>query len=58
VVGKISSVGESLELRAPVALAMVRREAEPGSEVEIRWSGGSAVAQLRELPLVGGAPDS
>jgi len=51
VVGLISSVGESLELRAPVALATVRREVEPGTEVEIRWAGGSATAEVRQLPL-------
>jgi folate-binding protein YgfZ len=50
-VGRITSVGESLELRAPVALATVRREVEPGTEVEIRWPGGSATAEVRELPL-------
>ncbi|HSM01886.1 MAG TPA: glycine cleavage T C-terminal barrel domain-containing protein [Acidimicrobiia bacterium] len=50
-VGTITSVGESMELRAPVALAMVRREVEPGSGVEIRWAGGSASAEVRNLPL-------
>ncbi|MFQ5948828.1 MAG: YgfZ/GcvT domain-containing protein, partial [Acidimicrobiia bacterium] len=51
VVGTISSVAESLELRAPVALGLVRREVEPGDEVEVRWGGGSARAQVRRLPL-------
>ena len=51
-VGAVSSVGESLRLRAPVALALVRREIEPGAEVEIRWPGGSAAAEVRALPLV------
>lgn len=50
-VGTLSSVGESLELRAPVALAMVRREVEPGALVEVRWEGGSAEAEVRHLPL-------
>ena len=50
-VGAISSVGESLELRAPVALALVRREVEPGAAVEVRWSTGSAPGTVRELPL-------
>lgn len=50
-VGELSSVGESLELRAPVALAMVRREVEPGAFVEVRWQGGSAKAEVRRLPM-------
>jgi folate-binding protein YgfZ len=50
-VGAVTSVGESLELRAPVALALVRREIEPGAAVEVRWDGGSARATVRELPL-------
>ena len=50
-VGKLSSVGESLALRAPVALAMVRREVEPGEEVEIRWEGGGTRGTVRPLPL-------
>jgi folate-binding protein YgfZ len=51
VVGSLSSVGESLTLRAPVALGTVRREVEPGATVEVRWPGGSASAEVRELPL-------
>ncbi len=50
-VGRLTSVGESLELRAPVALAMVRRQVEPGDLLEVRWPGGSAPADVRELPL-------
>jgi folate-binding protein YgfZ len=51
VVGTVSSVGESLSLRAPVALGMVRREAEPGADVQVRWPGGSARGEVRALPL-------
>ncbi len=51
VVGTISSVAESLTLRAPVGLALVRREVEPGQVVEVRWPGASARAQVRTLPL-------
>lgn len=51
VVGALTSVGESLELRAPVALALLRREAVPGDDVVIRWRGGSVAAVVRELPL-------
>ena len=50
-VGRITSVAESLTLRAPVGLALVRREVEPDSPVEIRWEGGSAAAVVRHLPL-------
>jgi folate-binding protein YgfZ len=50
-VGRITSLAESLTLRAPVGLALVRREVEPGSRVEIRWEGGSAGAVVRQLPL-------
>ena len=49
--GTLTSVGESLELRAPIGLAMVRREVSPGDPVTIRWPGGSARAVLAELPL-------
>ncbi len=49
--GTVTSVGESLDLRAPVALATVRREVEPGTEVILTWPGGSVPARLRALPL-------
>jgi folate-binding protein YgfZ len=51
VVGRVGSVAESLELRAPIGLAMVRREIEPGAPVALRWDGGSVRAIVRELPL-------
>ncbi len=55
--GALTSVGESLDLRAPVALAFVHRSVEPPARVEVRWTGADgsrheAVAQVRELPLV------
>ena len=50
-VGRITSVAESPTLRAPVGLALVRREVEVGDPVEIRWEGGAAPAHIRELPL-------
>ena len=50
-VGTITSLAESLDLRAPVGLALVRREVDPGDEVEVRWEGGSARAEVRDLPL-------
>jgi folate-binding protein YgfZ len=51
VVGRVTSVVESLTLRAPVGLALVRREVEPGAVVQIRWEGGSTGATVRDLPL-------
>ncbi len=50
-VGRVTSVTESLTLRAPVGLALVRREVDVDSPVEIRWDGGSAGAVVRQLPL-------
>ena len=50
-VGRLTSVAESLTLRAPVGLALVRREVEPGSSVEIRWEQGSAAGTVQHLPL-------
>ncbi len=50
-VGTLTSLGESLELRAPVGLALVRREVEPGVAVPLRWEGGETVTEVRELPL-------
>ena len=50
-VGSITSVGESLEFRSPIAMGMVRREVEPATMVELRWQGGSVHATVMELPL-------
>lgn len=57
--GELTSVAESLDLRAPVALAYVHRSVEPGTVVTLRWTapdGSEATtnAQVRELPLVRG----
>jgi folate-binding protein YgfZ len=51
-VGKLTSVGESLDRRAPVALAYVGRAVTPPADVTIVWDGGSAPAQVETLPLV------
>jgi len=51
-VGSITSIAESLLVGAPIGLGLIRREVEPGTEVEIRWEGGTAGAQVRELPLL------
>lgn len=50
--GTVTSVGESLTLRSPVAMAMVRREIEDGDTVEIAWETGAAPALVWPLPLV------
>ncbi len=51
-VGSITSVGESLAVRAPVAMGLVRREVEPGEQVEVAWEGGSANATVEAFPLL------
>jgi folate-binding protein YgfZ len=48
VVGALGSVADSPE-HGPIALALVRREAEPGATVEV--GGGAATAQVVELPF-------
>ena len=53
VVGTLTSVGESLAVRAPVALALIRREAPPGTHVTVSWEGGGAQAVIEHLPLIG-----
>jgi len=50
-VGEITSVGESLQLRAPVGLGLIRKEVEPGGRVDLRWEQGSVPARVEELPL-------
>jgi folate-binding protein YgfZ len=52
--GRLTSVASSLALRAPVALAFVRRDVAPPADVVVRWEGGEAPARVEELPLVGG----
>lgn len=56
--GALTSVGESLDLRAPVALAFVHRSVSPPAEVQLRWTSTDGTervvaAQVRELPLLG-----
>ena len=53
VVGKLTSPAESLTLRSPVGLALLRREVEPGDALTVRWDGGEASAAAAELPMVG-----
>jgi len=56
-VGRVTSVAESLEVRAPVALSLIRRGADPGDGVQVLWEGGEAPAVVRALPMVGGPPN-
>lgn len=52
-VGTLTSVAESLERRAPVALASVHRSIEPPAEVEVTWEGGPRLpARVEAVPLV------
>ncbi len=51
-VGSLTSVAESLQRRAPVGLAYVKRDVEVPAEAEVRWEGGSAPARIEALPLV------
>ncbi|MGH9243035.1 MAG: YgfZ/GcvT domain-containing protein [Acidimicrobiales bacterium] len=52
--GALTSVGESLERRAPVALGYIRRAVEPPAAAELRWNGTDGVpCTIEALPLVG-----
>lgn len=53
-VGTLTSVGESLAVRAPVAMALIRREAPPGTRVRVSWEQGGADAMIEQLPLLPG----
>lgn len=50
-VGVLTSPSESLELRAPIGLCLVRVEVEPGISVQVEWDGGSTAAVVQELPM-------
>ncbi|HJR42064.1 MAG TPA: glycine cleavage T C-terminal barrel domain-containing protein [Gemmatimonadaceae bacterium] len=49
-VGDVRSSALSPRLGA-IALAMVRREVEPGTTVAVRWEGGEATADVTPLPF-------
>jgi len=51
-VGALTSVAESLDLRAPVGLSLLRREVDIGDVVTVSWDGGQAPAVVRDLPMV------
>ena len=50
-VGTLTSAAESPGLQAPVALALIRREAPPGTPVTVSWEGGEARAVIEQLPM-------
>jgi len=49
-VGEVRSSALSPRLGA-IALAMVRREAEPGTVLRAQWTGGEVAAEVRALPF-------
>ena len=51
VIGQLTTVGESPGLQAPMALALIRREAQPGSRVAVTWEGGRSEAVVHQLPM-------
>ena len=53
VVGSLTSPAESLALRAPVGLGLIRHEVGEGDPVTIRWEGGEAPATVAALPMIG-----
>jgi folate-binding protein YgfZ len=50
-VGETKSACYSPSLERPIAIAMMRREAEPDSTVHVRMPSGLAAAKVGELPL-------
>jgi folate-binding protein YgfZ len=48
-VGRLTSVSESLSLRAPVGLSLLR--VDTGDDVEVTWDTGTAPARVHELPM-------
>ena len=52
-VGQLTTVAESPAMLAPVGLALVRREATPGTRVAVTWEGGRTEAEVHELPMTG-----
>jgi folate-binding protein YgfZ len=51
-VGTLTSVGESIERRAPVALAYIRRDVEVPADARVHWEGGESPGRVEALPLV------
>ena len=50
-VGSLTSVAWSAARGAAVALGTLHRRIEPPEQVEVRWDGGTAMAEARPLPL-------
>lgn len=50
--GTLTSVGESLDLRAPVALALLHRSVDVGADVEVVLPSGSLSGRVVELPML------
>ncbi len=48
-VGRLTSVSESLSLRAPVGLSLLRVDA--GEDIVVSWDGGTAPARSHSLPM-------
>jgi len=53
VVGELTTVGESPVMQAPIALALIRREAQPGSRVAVTWDQAGTEAEIHDLPMTG-----
>ena len=53
VVGALSSPCESLSLRSPIGLAMIRSEVGAGQKVMLRWDDVESPAVVADLPMVG-----
>ncbi|MDE0169530.1 MAG: hypothetical protein OXS29_08435 [bacterium] len=51
-VGTLTSVAESPAMRAPIAMALIRREAPPGTRVRVSWEQGETEAMIEQLPLL------
>lgn len=51
-IGAVKSTGKSPS-RGPIALALVRREIEPGAVLRARWADGEIPATVVSLPFAG-----
>jgi folate-binding protein YgfZ len=51
-VGRLTSVAESLDRHAPVALAYLHRSVPTPAELTLRWPGGEAPVRVEDLPLL------
>jgi len=51
-VGRLTSVGRSIERGGVVALGYIARKVEPPADAVVRWDGGHAAVWIEALPLV------